>query len=414
MNSKDTVLLVDDDAERRHLADTILTKRAEEEQAAMEGRLRQSQRLQVVGQLAGGLAHEFNNIFQGLIHRCELGLWTPEISAELTEHLRSIARGVEKASGLSRHLLALAQNTVVYPRAVDLSDAVRGALVLLKPTLAEGVTVAMEVRPGAAVLLADPSELEQVLLNLFLNACEAMPGGGVLRVSAATAKGAEVAPGETKPRGEFILLTVEDSGEGMGPVALERAFEPLFTTKPGGPTRGLGLSTARAIVLQSGGSLRIESALGCGTRVTILWPAAAPGETSPGKPAAALVPRPAPLGLSILLAEDEPQVREALCLILKAMEHEIQAAASWDEARRLADSGPPVDLLITDMVMPGGSGLDLYRALCERQPGLKVLFVSGYSQDPDFLIREAGTEAGFLSKPFSRSALRAAIDRLFE
>jgi PAS domain S-box-containing protein len=379
------------------------------ERRALEARLQQAQRLETIGQLAGGVAHDFNNLLTAVLANLSILDSTLPVGAAGREEVRDATLAAERATRLVRQLLTFARQQVVAPRQVDLNESVEAMDRLLGRIIGEHIARQTRLSPGLWPVRIDPSQLEQVLVNLVVNARDAMPGGGVLTVATANVL---LSPGERSPEavdvppGAWVRLTVEDTGHGMDESTLSRIFEPFFTTKEKGRGTGLGLATVHGTVQQAGGHVRVQSAPGAGTRFTV-WLPRDRGEPETERPPA---PAAAPGGReTILLAEDDPQVRAIAARILSDRGYRVLPAADGLEALRTADAhSGPIALLATDVVMPGLGGRGLAETLRSRRPELAVLFLSGYP--------EGGVEPGaaFLPKPFTPEQLAATVRQLLD
>jgi PAS domain S-box-containing protein len=379
------------------------------ERRALEARLQQAQRLETIGQLAGGVAHDFNNLLTAVLANLSILDSTLPAGAPGREEVRDATLAAERATRLTRQLLTFARQQVVAPRQVDLNESVEAMERLLGRIIGEHIARETHLAPGLWPVRIDPSQLEQVLVNLVVNARDAMPGGGVLTVATDNVL---LAPGERGPEavdvppGSWVRLTVEDTGHGMDESTLSRIFEPFFTTKEKGRGTGLGLATVHGTVQQAGGHVRVRSAPGAGTRFTV-WLPRDRGEPEPERapaPAAAAGGRE-----TILLAEDDPQVRAIAARILSDRGYRVLPAADGLEALRTADAhAGPIALLATDVVMPGLGGRGLAETLRSRRPSLAVLFLSGYP--------EGGVEPGaaFLPKPFTPEQLAATVRQVLD
>jgi PAS domain S-box-containing protein len=367
-------------------------RRSAEERAELEHRLAQAQRLESVGQLAGGVAHDFNNLLS-VILTC-VGFAMRELPADhpVRDDVEEIGRAADRAAALTRQLLMFSRREVVKPEVLDVGALVRDLERLLDRTLSERIALRITVGPGLVPVLADRAQLEQVLVNLAVNARDAMPDGGTLAIAVGGVNGG-------------VRITVVDDGVGMPEEVRERAFEPFFTTKDPGQGTGLGLATVHGIVTDSGGTVDLESAPGHGTVVTIFLPGCAepvPASEPPAEPGD-LAPTPA----RILVVEDQEPVRRQACRILEAHGYRVSDAAGGEEA--LA-SWQPVDVLVTDVVMPGMTGQELAQIALERNSDLRVVYMSGHTED--VLVRN-GAKAGniaFVQKPFTRATLLRAVD----
>ncbi|HEU4977368.1 MAG TPA: PAS domain S-box protein [Solirubrobacteraceae bacterium] len=367
--------------------------RSEKVRVELEQRLAQAQRLESVGQLAGGVAHDFNNLLS-VILTC-VGFAERELPSDspVRDDIEEIGRAAERAAALTRQLLMFSRREVAKKERLDVGELVRDLERLLNRTLSERIALRIMCDSALPPVLADRAQLEQVLVNLAVNARDAMPDGGTLAI---TVRAAE----------DGVCVTVVDDGAGMPAEVADRAFEPFFTTKEPGHGTGLGLATVHGIVTDSGGSVRIDSAPGAGTTITVTLPAAAPGAGGREAPAAPPAAPPAPASATVLVVEDQDPVRRQAVRILGAEGYVVREAASADEA--LA-SWEPVDLLITDLVMPGMSGSELAGHARDRTPGLRVVYMSGHTDDE---IVKAGAREGdiaFVQKPFTRDALLRAV-----
>jgi PAS domain S-box-containing protein len=367
-------------------------RRSAEERAELEHRLAQAQRLESVGQLAGGVAHDFNNLLS-VILTC-VGFASRELPANhpVRDDVEEIGRAADRAAALTRQLLMFSRREVVKPEVLDAGDLVRDLERLLNRTLSERIALRITVGPGLVPVLADRAQLEQVLVNLAVNARDAMPDGGTLAIAVGGAPGG-------------VRVTVVDDGTGMPEEVRDRAFEPFFTTKDPGQGTGLGLATVHGIVTDSGGTVDIESSPGHGTVVTIVLPGCVEA-VRPPEPAAEPGER-APTTARVLVVEDQEPVRRQACRILAAHGYEVSEAGGAEEA---LESWQPVDVLVTDIVMPGMTGQQLAQIAIRRNPDLRVVYMSGHTED--VLVRNGARarNIAFVQKPFTRSALLRAVE----
>jgi signal transduction histidine kinase/CheY-like chemotaxis protein len=372
----------------------------------LQAQLRQAQKMEAVGRLAGGVAHDFNNLLTVIKGNAGLLLADLAPSSPAREEVEEIDRAAQRASDLTRQLLAFSQRQVLQPRVVDLNAAVLETKRMLRRLIEADVSIEVSLAPGAVRVKADPGQVEQVVLNLAVNARDAMPHGGVLRIATSAA----CVPPEPRtgwpyyvPAGEYARLEVSDTGAGMEPHVLQHLFEPFFTTKPAGKGTGLGLSTVYGIVKQSGGYVWAETEPGAGSRFVVLLPrardgadtAAAAGEASPGSAA----------GATVLLVEDEESVRSlARRVLARAGYHVLEAGGGRQALEVAAAHDGDIDLLLTDVVMPGGGGPRLAEAMARLRPSTRVLFMSGYPGDS---ITHHGLplDVDLLAKPFAPATL---------
>jgi PAS domain S-box-containing protein len=386
----------------------VVNRRDVTEQRHLEEQLRQSQKLESIGRLAGGVAHDFNNILT-VIMSCAAEMEDDLASGApiRRESLRDVITSSGRARDLTRQLLAFARKQVIEPVALDLNQVVQGSEKLLRRVLGEDVTFRADLSADLWAVRCDVGQMEQLILNLAVNARDAMPKGGALTIetrNVAVDGGAEVPPGD------YVRLLLSDTGTGMTPEVKSHLFEPFFTTKPQGQGTGLGLATVYGVVTQSGGYVRVQSEPGQGTTFQILFPRTAelpaPTKTSPGKPA---------LGgkETVLLVEDESLVRQVTVRALESAGYTVLVVGSAEEALALDQARlHGAKLLITDVVMPGMDGATLAAQLRGRHPRLSVLFISGYTRDA--LARHGVLDGGvnFLPKPFTGAELLARVREL--
>jgi PAS domain S-box-containing protein len=384
-------------------------RRAEEERAALHRRLDEAQRLEAIGRLAGGVAHDFNNLLTPIMGEAEAALEVLGYDHPVSTELRAILEAAGRAGALTRQLLAFGRRQVLQQRLVDLNVEVTTLHAMLRRVIGEDVEVRLALGAGPVVVRADPGQVQQVLLNLAVNARDAMPSGGVLTLATRVVPPGEGAAAGGAPPRDLVELTVADTGVGMSDEVRARIFEPFFTTKPPGQGTGLGLATVLGVVQQHAGTVEVRSARGHGTVFRILLPRAEEPLPTPAKVAAA--PGGAVRRLSILLAEDEPAVRRLVAGYLADAGHAVLVAPDGEQALALAAAhGGPLDLLVSDVVMPGMNGRQLHEALCARRPGLKVVFMSGYPALPGTQEEiVAGGPGTVLAKPFTRDELLARV-----
>ena len=376
----------------------------------LEGQLQQSQRLETVGQLAGGIAHDFNNLLAVILNYADfLAEELPE--GDLRHDVEEIQHAAARAADLTRQLLIFARREVADPQVLDLNAIVAGVENMLRRTIGEDVELVLSLGDDLPCVRADPGQIEQVFLNLTVNARDAMPRGGrlIVETSADELNGGYDSGQLGVAPGPYVRLSVSDTGVGMSPAVAARALEPFFTTKPAGQGTGLGLATVYGIVSGAGGNISLHSEPGIGTRVTIHLPAIDEPATAATRAAAAPEIRTGE-GRTALIVEDESAVLLAAARILSRDGYKVRVRSDpTDAITMLADAATQVDILVTDMVMPGLSGVELARRAQELRPGLPVLYMSGYSQE---LAAQRGTlPAGskVLRKPFTRRDLLEAV-----
>ena len=372
----------------------------------LEEQLRQSQKMEAVGRLAGGVAHDFNNLLSVItgyasMLRDRLG------DSESPFELEEIQQAVVRAASLTHKLLAFSRSQILQPRVIDLNGVVRGMEEMLRRLIGEDVALMTVLGGDLGSVKADPHQIEQVVMNLAVNARDAMPGGGRLVIE--TSRVHLDQPFQSLLPGEYMQLTVSDTGQGMDAETAARIFEPFFTTKEVGKGTGLGLSTVYGIVEQSGGAVTVTSSPGAGAKFQVYLPVCRASEPQvvAEKPAAPRTGRQE----TILLVEDEPPLRKLVSAILAKAGYRVLETSNGDEAASVAAKQPQIDLLLTDVIMPGMSGPDLAARLRQSHSGLMVLFMSGYDRD---LVDEQvlSKSSGFLPKPFTPHALQVRVGEL--
>ncbi|HLX33317.1 MAG TPA: PAS domain S-box protein [Gaiellaceae bacterium] len=381
-------------------------------QRQLEEELRQTQKMDAIGRLAGGIAHDFNNLL--VVIRGNSHLLLRHLEGEPRAYAEHIDAAAERASELTHQLLSFSRQRVLRLEPVDLNEVVTETLALLQRSLGEDIVITADLDPAVGAVLADRSELSNAILNLAINARDAMPDGGTLDIQSAPAC---VAEGETRgelPAGRYALLRITDSGVGMDEDTRTRAFDPFFTTKQEGT--GLGLAAVYGVVRQSGGHIWVYSEPGLGTTFKLFFPltgdapAVAAGDVDTGTYGGNEV---------ILVVEDTDMVRGLVASTLRSYGYEVIAVAGAAEALALVQADEPhVDLLLTDVIMPGLNGRELADRLLALRPGLKVLFTSGYPADTILRLGIAESSAAFIEKPFLPDELartvRGVLDRSSE
>jgi two-component system, cell cycle sensor histidine kinase and response regulator CckA len=377
----------------------------------LEDQLRQSQKMEAIGQLAGGVAHDFNNILTVIHGHASLLLQSHGLSGVSARSAQQIVEAAERAASLTRQLLTFSRRQLIQPRQMNINELVKNMTQMLGRILGEDITLEVNYFSRRLLVEADPSMIEQVLLNLAVNARDAMPQGGRLRVELSLA---EVRPAETSTRpeakpGPFVCLTVSDSGCGIAPENLRHIFEPFFTTKEVGKGTGLGLATVYGVVKQHGGWLEVESQVNQGSTFKVFLPSI---EDAPAGICLQL-PQSGIRGGSetILVVEDEDPVRQLVCDLLAAYGYRVIAAESGVKALELwKECAPKVDLVLTDLIMPDRvNGRQLAERLWAERPGLKVIFTSGYSAEvvgKDFVLNR---DINYLQKPYAPDALASRV-----
>ena len=376
----------------------------------LERQLRQAAKMEAVGQLAGGVAHDFNNILTGITGYTDFALAEIDPESDLHADLARVRALAGRASTLTRQLLAFSRRQGLEPIPLEVNGLIENLLKMLRRLIGEDVRLEFDAAPEPAVCRADPAQIEQVLVNLVVNARDAMPEGGALTLRTA---GADVRPGdlEQTPPGGYVVITVRDTGVGMDEEVRRRVFEPFFTTKELGEGTGLGLAMAYGIVQDHGGEITVESRPGEGTAFHVYLPQAHATEEG-----AEEVVESAERGAeTILVAEDEAEVRRLMCRILEDWGYEVLEAATPNEALEVfQERSGAIRLLLADVIMPESTGMALYERLLPEKPSLKVLYTSGYT--PEDIARRGylDPEAPFIRKPFAGADLARRVRELLD
>jgi PAS domain S-box-containing protein len=388
-------------------------RRAEAERAALEDQLRQAQKMEEIGRLAGGIAHDFNNLLTAIRGNATLALAALPADSSVRDELHEIVQESDRAAALTRQLLAFARRTVLQPEVVDLSVIVRRLEPMLRRVLGEDISLVTRTPASRGAVLADPSQIEQVIVNLAVNARDAMPDGGTLTIETADVvlEQPQLRAHPTATPGPNAMIAVSDTGTGMDAATLEHLFEPFFTTKGVGKGTGLGLATVYGIVRQSGGSVWAKSAVGRGSTFYVYLPwieAAAP--VAEGQAPSPVSPRSEPRTGTILVVEDDDGVRRFAVRVLERAGYAV-VSASGGAAALEADAGAPFDLLLTDVVMPSMNGREVADRMQARHPGLRTLFMSGHADK--VIVKHGVLDAHirYLAKPFTAEELLAAVDQ---
>jgi PAS domain S-box-containing protein len=416
---RDIYSVAEYDAEHRRVTgfiqDVTERRRAEEERAGLEEQLRQAQKMESIARLAGGVAHDFNNMLGVILGHIDLALEDVDPSLALREDLEEVRRAAVRSADLTRQLLAFARKQTITPRVLDLNATIDGTLKMLRRLVGEDVHLEWVPQEEVWQVSADPSQIDQILANLCVNARDAIIGGGTVWIETADVSLSEgdcmVSP-EVAP-GDYVSIVVRDDGRGMDEATLERIFEPFFTTKEVGKGTGLGLSTVYGIVKQNLGHIGVESEPGRGTTFTIYWPRHVAVATTPKSSTAK--PPARQNRETILVVEDERALLRLAKRVLERLGYTVLAAGSPSEALQLVKEHPgPIDLLLADVLMPEMNGRELADRLSSTRPGLRLMFMSGHTAD---VISEQGVvEEGvhFLQKPFTRTDLEAKVRAMLD
>ncbi|MCM2266711.1 MAG: ATP-binding protein [Elusimicrobiales bacterium] len=392
----------------------VIVSRDVTERKALEGQLRQAQKMEALGQLAGGVAHDFNNIITSLAAYADFIARSPSAGAQVAEDAAEIKKVCERAAGLSRQLLAFSRKQVLSPRIMDLNGIAAGVQKMLARLIGANIDLVIEKSPAPVPALVDPGQIEQVLLNLAVNARDAMPAGGRLVIKVFSCEYTDYLLGSDIVPGRYAVISVTDTGTGMPPEVKARVFEPFFTTKSPGSGTGLGLSTAYGIVRQSGGYISVESEPGRGTAFSVYLPLS---EREPeSATASGTLPALRRGTETILLVEDDTVLRSVTRRTLQENGYQVLEAATDSEALLLAEERHKgkIDLILADIVLPGMNGFDLAQRVAAANPGIARVYISGYT-DPDIIKAEFITpETPLIQKPFTTDALlfglRAALE----
>jgi PAS domain S-box-containing protein len=410
--SEITSTLIELDGKRAILSiahDMTERKQAESHRAALEGQLRQAQKMEGIGRLAGGIAHDFNNLLTAIRGNASLALAELPPGQGPREDLEQIEQAADRAAGLTRQLLAFARRTVLQPEVIDLGAIVRRLEPMLGRLIGEDVVLTTVVPDGTHCVLADPGQMEQVIVNLAVNARDAMPDGGKLTIAISNVSDAVFEPDQDGQVTPMTILSVADTGLGMDVDTLQRVFEPFFTTKGPAKGTGLGLATVYGIVRQSGGTITVRSEPGHGSIFTVYLPAAQSDCSAPAPELPIATATSRGHSGTILVVDDDGGVRRFASRALEAAGYRVLVASDGLEAAAVS-THEAVSLLLTDVVMPGMSGPDVAGRMALAQPGIRVLYMSGYT-DRGIVIHgvlEAGLR--YVAKPFTSTELIRAVD----
>jgi PAS domain S-box-containing protein len=387
----------------------VLNTRDVTDRVRLHEQLQQAMKMEAVGRLAGGVAHDFNNLLTAILGNIELAHMGTEIPSPLVPCLDEIHRAAKSAAALTRQLLSFSRRQILEPKILNLSDLVTGLRNMLGRLLGEDITLTLNLADGATRVRVDPGQFEQVLVNLAVNARDAMPNGGELHIETARVASADSSVPEAaspSPNG-FVRLSVRDTGIGMTPEVKNRLFEPFFTTKPKGRGTGLGLATTFGTVKQAGGSIEVISEPGEGATFVIYLPSVEEAVHPNGE----LFPYPMAQGKEqILLVEDDAGVRQLTSSFLRHLGYQVTAAADPSEGlAALQVAERPFDLLLTDVVMPGMNGRQLAEQVLAKHPQTKVLYMSGYTDD--IIVRHGVLDGkvSFIGKPYTLEQLASKL-----
>ncbi len=395
--------------------DRLKTEMIERERA--EAALRQSQKMEAVGRLTGGIAHDFNNMLAVIIGNLDLFMRRyPDADPKMLRFVAGSQDAAKRAATLTQRLLAFSRRQPLDPKATDVGRSVADMSELLGRTLGETISIETVRAPNLWQAHVDAGQLETAIVNLAVNARDAMPSGGKLTIESSNAFLDQDYAGtqdEVSP-GQYVLITVTDTGVGIAPDMLERVFEPFFTTKPAGLGTGLGLSQVHGFVKQSGGHISLQSEIGHGTTIKLYLPRSKEAPAAPPAVESAQKGRDDRRSQTVLVVDDEAGVRDFAAAALAELGYDVMSAADADQALRIFDDNAEVDILLTDVVMPGRSGRELADAVQSRKPSVRVLYMTGYTQNA--IVHNGVLDAGtnLISKPFTISQLEHELEALAE
>ena len=390
------------------------------EQRRLEQQFLQAQKMETVGRMAGGLAHDINNFLTAVRTSAELALMDTSDPQNVQANLERILKAVERTSSLTRQLLTFSRKEIIRPEFLDVNEVIEGLFDMLSKLLGEDIRLETILRRDVGTIFADRNQLEQILVNLAVNARDAMPTGGVLQIETdmTRVEGGDFPEKIGLESGEYVIISVSDTGEGIDPKIISYVFDPFFTTKPRGQGTGLGLSTVYSIVKQNGGHISIYSEQGKGTTFKIYWPVShekdgqysEASDLERGK-----LQDLASKGETILVTEDDPIVLETVSSLLESLGYKVFRAKDAQEAIEIAKLyAGTIQLLFTDVVLPEMNGKELYERIKEEIPGIKVLFTSGYTEN--IIARHGVLEHGvsFIQKPYELSTLAKVIREVLD
>ena len=395
-----------------------LRKRREAESALQKAELelRQAQKMEAMGRLAGGVAHDFNNLLTVVLGHANLLAEGSPSAAELGQGLAEIKRCAERGSALTRQLMAFGRRQPLARVAMDLNHVIRDFSGMLKRLIGDGIELEFRQAPRLGAVMADPNQVEQILMNLSLNARDAMPRGGriLIQTEARQLSAAELAASPGLEPGPYAMLQVKDNGQGMSEEVLSHIFEPFFTTKPAGQGSGLGLSTVYGIVRQSQGHLMVQSEPDRGSSFSVFLPLAPEGARRPEAAPKALAASALHGTETVLVVEDDDALRHLMMVILLRYGYHVLDAAHGQDALALLERYTErIDLVLTDLNMPEMDGRELARRLALARPGLKVLYMTGYAQ-PEVMAEMEEGKMDFMTKPFNAEMLGSKIREILQ
>jgi signal transduction histidine kinase/ActR/RegA family two-component response regulator len=390
-------------------------QRQENEAKRLQSQLIHAQKMESVGQLAGGVAHDFNNLLTTVIGNTSMALARLEPGSPVAARLRDVLRSAEGAASLTRQLLAFSQRLEIEPRPLNLNRQVLRIAGLLESLLGEEIKPELKLGAAVGMIVADPAQVEQIVINLAVNARDAMPDGGTLTIETRRLR-LDASPAGASPilkPGDYVALVVADTGVGIPQKDLPRIFDPFFTTKPVGQGTGLGLASVYGAVRQNNGSIEVNSSPGAGTVMTVYFPAAGPAAL-PAEPA----PRDEDLPRgdeSLLLVEDDAMVLEFIQLVLSSLGYRVLGAGDGAAAlARLASAGARFDLLLTDVILPDMTGMTLADRLRQALPEIAVIYMSGHAEDVVAHDRVENGSARFIAKPFTAQELARLVRQVLD
>jgi len=382
------------------------------ESVRLQEQLRSMQQLEAIGRLAGGVAHDFNNLMSIVLGHAELLSEEASLNERMQNGLGHIRRAAERAASLTHQLLAFSRKQVLQPKVVNLNEIVADVQKMLSRVIGEDIELVSRLHPSLARVKADPVQMEQVLMNLAVNARDAMPHGGVLLMETTNVAGEDAAAHHDSSAGPGVILTVRDTGQGIDAETLKHIFEPFFTTKERGKGTGMGLATVYGIVTQSGGNISVSSDPGKGTTFQVYLPAESGAlESAVESP----VEEFAGGAETVLVVEDEIDLREITRVFLESLGYRVLEATSVDHALDLAKTlTDPIHLMLTDVIMPGLSGRQLAEQVLQARPNLKVIYMTGYTDDMVVQHKVLEPEVALLQKPFDKIQLARKVRHILD